>query len=148
LNRVRDRKGVSVVLGGMSHIPRTDGRVRGVLFRRRGKVTAEDSRIMDGVTGRFRCRVKASSTACACSLPCPSGTDISKNQDFLNRHCLFDSEETRERSDFFRKTMVPAEAAATLGASCGERPEKCPRDLEIPGCLEKAGGFCRAPAAP
>jgi predicted aldo/keto reductase-like oxidoreductase len=147
MNRVRDRKCVSVVLVGMSHMPRTDGRVRGALFRRPGKFNAEDSRIMDGVTCWFRCRVKASSTACGCSLPCPSGTDISKNHDFLNRHRLFDSEETRERSDFFRKMMVPAEAAATLGASCGEWPEKCPRDLEIPGCLGKAGGFCRAPAA-
>jgi predicted aldo/keto reductase-like oxidoreductase len=145
---------VSVVLSGMSTMQQVVENVESANFSGINSLTKEELHTISELREAYSKYTIIPCTSCGYCLPCPNGVFIPNVLRLVN-DLYYWGDRGRPRLAFFYNRMTKTEkdlekrkadgeeveGAATLCLQCGECLEKCPQQIEIPSCMEKANAL-------
>ncbi len=142
---------ISVVLSGMSNLKQLNENVESANRSGINSLSQEENQIIQELSAIFNKHIVVPCTACNYCMPCPHGVNIPQNFAFLNAEGMkMGSFENRFMQAFVRMRykrlaknkkelqMKPNNGKASLCIKCGACKPKCPQNIDIPTCLEKA----------
>jgi predicted aldo/keto reductase-like oxidoreductase len=146
-----NRPEISVVLSGMSNMKQLQENVESANRSGVNSLSQEENQIIEELAAVFNKNIVVPCTACNYCMPCPHGVNIPQNFAFLNAEGMrMGSFENRFMQAFVRMRykrlasnkrelkIKPNNGKASLCVKCGACKPKCPQNIDIPTCLEKA----------
>ncbi len=145
---------VSVVLSGMSTMQQVVENVESANNSGVNSLTKEELQTISELREAYSKYIVIPCTSCGYCLPCPNGVSIPNVLRLVN-DLYYWGGRGRPRLAFFYNRMAKTdkdlekrkaegeevEGAATLCIQCGECLEKCPQQIDIPSCMEKANAL-------
>jgi len=145
---------VSVVLSGMSAMQQVVENVESANKSGINSLTKEELQTISELREAFSKYIIVPCTSCGYCIPCPNGVSIPGVLRLVN-DLYYWGDRGKPRLAFFYNRMAKtekdlekrkaegeeAEGAATLCIQCGECLEKCPQQIDIPSCMEKANAL-------
>jgi hypothetical protein len=145
---------VSVVLSGMSDMQQVVENVKSAENSGINILTEQELQTISELRKAYSKYIKIPCTSCGYCLPCPNGVFIPNVLRLVN-DLYYWGDRGKPRLAFFYNRMAKTEedlekrrsegeeveGAATLCIQCGECLEKCPQQIDIPSCMEKANAL-------
>ena len=134
LRWIWDQPEVSTVLSGMSTMNQVRGNVRAANKSGAGTLRAEERRLIERATRKYRALRLIGCTKCNYCMPCPHGLNIPANFEEYNDAYVHDDLRTARRS---YERMFKPEKRAGACKHCRKCEEKCPQKLPISDLMTK-----------
>ncbi|MFX1375064.1 MAG: aldo/keto reductase [Promethearchaeota archaeon] len=145
---------VSVVLSGMSSMQQVIENIESADKSGIDTLTKEELQTISELREAYKKYILFPCTSCGYCSPCPNGVAIPQVIRLVNdlhywgergklRIAYFYNRMTKTEEELKKKKAngEEFEGAATLCIQCGECLEKCPQQIDIPSCMEKANAI-------